>query len=184
MLHRYLLEASDNPFVRPVDAHHDISFACTVYLRTSFELIDPYLPEGQRMIKVGKGFHALQLYAHEHWVSHLLMYVNLNGGFEGGASQPLIEQLISLCEAHKQMGAQLSRAPNARIELHAAGDAEQDLHYLSNAEAREMVQATLRLRKLLKNEQRKTGKGMFLDSFGGVYIQLPPNHIFSSKSRF
>jgi hypothetical protein len=144
MLHRYLLESPDNPFVRPVDAHHDISFACMAYLRTSLNLIDPHLPEEQRIINVGRGFHALQFYAHEHWVTHLLTYMNLSGGFKRGASQPLMEQLTSLCEVHKQMEAQLSRTPTAR-ELHAAGDAEQGLHYLSNAEAREIVQATLGL---------------------------------------
>jgi hypothetical protein len=156
MLHRYLLEASDNPFVRPMDAHHDISFACMAYLRTSFDLIDPYVPEEQRMIRVGRGFHALHLYANEHWATHLLTYLNLNGGSEG-ASQQLIEQLISLRETHKQMEARLSGSPNAKIELHATDDdAEQD-HYV---EAIEMAQATLRLRELLKNEQCQTGKGM------------------------
>jgi hypothetical protein len=154
------------------------------YLRTSLDLIDPYLPEEQRMIKVGRGFHALQLYAHEYWITHLLTYMNLSSGFERGVSQPLMEQLTSLCEVHKQMEARLSRTPTAR-ELHAVGDAEQDLRYLSNVETREIVQAILGLRKLLKNEQRETGKGMFLDSFGvGIYIQLSSNRTISSTSRF
>jgi hypothetical protein len=126
MTRRYFLKNLDNPFVRPVDAHHDISFACIAYLRTSFDLVDPYLTEEQRMARVGKGFHALQLYASEHWIAHLLTYANLNGGLEGGSSQLLTEQLTSLCEVHKHMKAQLSRTPNT-IELHAADDAEQDL---------------------------------------------------------
>jgi hypothetical protein len=185
MTGRYLLEASDNPFIQPADAHHDISFACIAYLRTSFELIDPYPSEELRMIKVGKGFHALQLYAHEHWITHLLTYLKMNGGFERRPSQPLMEQLNSFCEAHKQTEGQLSKAPNARIELHRIGDAEQYLHYISNADARDMVQETLRLRKLLKNEPHKTGKGMSLDSISvGVNIRLPLNHPISSTACF
>ena len=184
MIERYLLEASDNPFVRPLDAHHDISFACIAYLCTSLELIDPYLPEEQKMAKVGKGFHALQLYAHEHWITHLLTYLNLNDS-EDGPSQPLMEQLINLCAIHKQMETRLSRTPNAGAGLHAA-DAGQDLHYVSNVEAREMVQATLRLRKLLKDEQRNTGEGMFSKFiWPRRHIHsLPPNYPVSSASRF
>jgi hypothetical protein len=164
MIHRYLVEASDNPFLLPVDAHHDISFACIVYLRMSLEIIDPCVPEERRMINIGKGSHALQLYAHEYWATHLLIYSKLNGGFEEGTSQPLMEQLLSLCEVHKQIKPQLTRVSKVRDELHAVGDAEHGLLcYLSNAGAREMVQATLRLRKLSKNGHYKTGKGMFLD---------------------
>ena len=173
-MHRYLLEASDDPFVRPVDAHHDISFACIAYLRSGFDILDPHVPEEERIARVGKGFHALQLYAYEHWVSHLLTYANLNGGLEGEDSQPLIEQLTNLYEVHEQMKAQLSRVPDKRVEPHMAGDATQGFHYLINVKAREMVQATLRLRRLLKNEQRSAGKGMFLDRYVvGMYIKPP-----------
>jgi hypothetical protein len=88
-----------------------------------------------------------------------------------------MEQLVSLCEVHERMKAQLSRTLNARIEFRASGD-EQGLQYLSNAEGREMVQATLGLRRLLRNEPCKTGKGIFLDSVDvGICIQHWFNHL-------
>jgi hypothetical protein len=181
IIDRYLLQASENPFIQSADAHHDISFACIAYLRTSFELISPNLSEEQRVIKVGKGFHALQLYAYEHWVDHLLTYIKLNGGFEGSPSQPLMEQLISFGEVHKHMEGQLPRTPNMRRELPTAGDPQQDLYCITNAEARDIVQKTLRLRKLLKNKPQQTGKGMFLELVGVcVYIRLLLNHSLSS----
>jgi hypothetical protein len=169
MLQRYLLEALENTFIQLVDAHHDISFACIAYLRTSLCLIDPHLPEEQRTVRVRRGFHALQLYAHEHWATHLLAYLNLSSGFEREASQPLMEQLTNLCKVHKQMEAQLSRSHTAR-ELHTRGDNKQGLHYLSNAEERELVQATLGLWKLLNNKQRKSGKGIFYICWVSAYL--------------
>ncbi|KAH0541368.1 hypothetical protein FGG08_004132 [Glutinoglossum americanum] len=157
----YLLKTPDNPFVRPVDAHHDMSFACLAYLRTSFELIDPYFPEEERVVKVGKGFHALQLYAYEYWVTHLLTYAYLNNGLQGEASQPLVEQLDSLCGVHERIKARLSRTPNTRIESQAAGVSVENVHYLGNLEVKEIVQATLELRKRLEDEQFETGKGAY-----------------------
>ncbi|KAH0560092.1 hypothetical protein GP486_003385 [Trichoglossum hirsutum] len=158
----YLLKLSpnisDDPIVKPVDAHHDISFACIAYLRTALDLIDPNIPEEQKMVQVAMGFHALQLYASEHWITHLLEYADFNGDLKDKASQPLMEQLASLYTVHEDMRVQLSRTPNTSAQSHAAGDVTKGLLYLSNIEAGNMVRQTVGLRKLLLNKQHITGQ--------------------------
>ncbi|KAI9782387.1 MAG: hypothetical protein M1839_005260 [Geoglossum umbratile] len=162
MPYRYLLKSSSkvsyNPIVKPVDAHHDISFACIAYLRTALDLIDPNTPEEQKMVQVAMGFHALQLYASEHWVTHLLEYANFNGILEDEASQPLMEQLASLYTVHEDMKVQLSRTPNTGAQSHAADGVAEGLLYLSNIEPGKMVRQTVGLRKLLLGKQHNTGQ--------------------------
>ncbi|KAI9791132.1 MAG: hypothetical protein M1816_004363 [Peltula sp. TS41687] len=102
-LARYILDALSGPFISGDRAHHDIAFACIAYLCSSFDLIDPRVPSGDLLIRVGEGFHGLHLYANAYWLDHLLSYVDMSKSLDTDASSPLVTQLLRLCETHQQL---------------------------------------------------------------------------------
>jgi hypothetical protein len=73
--HRYLLTST---FVKRLYAERTVSIDCLAYLQFSTELFELPVAEDEGTIQVCKGFHALQSYAYEHWLEHLLDYVSLH----------------------------------------------------------------------------------------------------------
>ena len=76
---RFLLDSLSGPVMLPLNAHYDIAFACIVYLNFANELIDPIPYGANPIIRVGEGFHSLQLYANAFWLDHLLDYAKSAG---------------------------------------------------------------------------------------------------------
>ncbi|KAF2231650.1 hypothetical protein EV356DRAFT_535325 [Viridothelium virens] len=97
----YLRNEISGPALSIRAAQSSILFACTTYLKKSYELIDPANSYQFCMILVGEGFHSLQHYCHAFWHEHLLDYAALDPGLTSDALTPLIVQLTALCQVHK-----------------------------------------------------------------------------------
>ena len=54
-----------------------MSLACVLYLISSFDLVDPRIPNEKTRSQVAQCFHDLQLYANDHWLDHLSVLANL-----------------------------------------------------------------------------------------------------------
>ncbi|GIJ89554.1 DNA-directed RNA polymerase II subunit RPB1 [Aspergillus pseudoviridinutans] len=68
----YFVHGGGARFLRPIQAHFNISFACLAYLTKGMDLLDPDIDSEQNVSEVARGFHGLCWYAHEHWLYHLL----------------------------------------------------------------------------------------------------------------
>ncbi|KAI1421261.1 hypothetical protein F5Y12DRAFT_790113 [Xylaria sp. FL1777] len=71
----FLCQYSDTPFIRAVDAHESISYACMSQLCQGLDLLEPS-KKTDATINIAFCFYSLLPYAHEHWVAHFIAFVN------------------------------------------------------------------------------------------------------------
>ena len=110
-VHRYLLRPP-GPLFDFATAQHDITFACIIYLTSSFTLIDPHYSKERRLVDVAKGWHGLQRYANEYWIEHLLTSANtVDGNKDSNAWKSLLPHLYELCNRHRQVGRIIDMIP-------------------------------------------------------------------------
>ncbi|KAK2755707.1 hypothetical protein FQN54_005857 [Arachnomyces sp. PD_36] len=157
----YLLSGSQDPFVDATDGHHDITFACLVYLKSSFELIDGDVTERQKAVKVAKSFHGLHLYANEYWLKHLFSYTEARNASSALLSEPLVDQLVNLAATHS-VSHRLSDQKtiqgdnHSTIALHSSIASSLE----NNADAKALLQQVIRLNELLEKEKNKGGEDL------------------------
>jgi hypothetical protein len=113
-----LTDQLHGPILQPLKAYHDIAFACVTYLVTAFELVDPSKCTFNPMVRVGEGFHSLQLYANTFWLDHVLDYVTLKShsdannnvvltsGSCANTQLPIAKQLSTLSELYLPQSAE------------------------------------------------------------------------------
>ncbi|KAF2458815.1 hypothetical protein BDY21DRAFT_212358 [Lineolata rhizophorae] len=112
----FLIKRSGN-FLDPISAHRNISSSCVAYLTDGLELLDDSKAE-QNISRVVKGFHALCLYSHEHWIAHLFEYAKLNNGIDGPDSEVLCQRMIDFESAHEISAARHTSASDSpRIDV-------------------------------------------------------------------
>jgi len=127
-------------------------------METSFQLIDPAISEGDRSVRVGKGFHGLQLYANEFWPHHLIKYVQLNDGLQIGTSSSILAILSELCNTHVRFAEKMLKGPNARAPDLEGGKIDPHLIHLSeHRDIYVMAKQILDFRQTLQIEQQESG---------------------------
>ena len=74
--HRYIRTLYSSSALQYQPAQLTVSLACVLYLRSSFDLVDPRIPNDDTRSQVFQCFHDLQLYANDHWLDHLSALAN------------------------------------------------------------------------------------------------------------
>ncbi|KAK1542602.1 NACHT domain-containing protein [Colletotrichum paranaense] len=136
----------NGPFINKVDSCRDITTACIAQLTQSLALADETMERLQHLYCVAQGFYGLLPYAHEHWIEHLLEYLELSQGFCTPDSLRIQGQLMALARSWIGLvGEEATRISNAE-------SLDPRLHWLESLpSARALVQGALALRKATKD---------------------------------
>ena len=80
---RYLRNFSSrvSPFLQKPQAHLTVSLSCALHLTSSLDLVDPRITNSQCSTAVELCLFDLQLYAHDHWLDHVLELGDQKNGF-------------------------------------------------------------------------------------------------------
>lgn len=99
---RYLRTPHSYSSLQYPPAQLTVSLACVLYLISSFDLVDPRIPNEETRSQVAQCFHDLQLYANDHWLDHLSALADLRvDSPPGGSSMLSLSQgLERLTERH------------------------------------------------------------------------------------
>lgn len=73
----FLISTQSGPIVSELQARHDQSLACLVYLRSATKIFSPAYSERNRDLGVLKWLHSFHLYATHFWIDHLLAFAKL-----------------------------------------------------------------------------------------------------------
>ncbi|KAK1459054.1 NACHT domain-containing protein [Colletotrichum melonis] len=134
---KFLQVELSGPFINKEDSCRDITSACIAQLTQSLTLADESLERLQHLDCVAQGFYGLLPYAHEHWIEHLLEYLELSQGFSSPNSSSILRQLDDLSkswfnlveeetarasggESHDPRLCWLESLPSARALVHRA----------------------------------------------------------------
>lgn len=96
----FLAKSKNGPLLSPRIGHEHIAFACVSHLIHILEFVQPEVKRQKKIEAVGLGCLGLQRYASQHWVSHILNYLNETDHPEISSDVPLIAQLLQLTTAH------------------------------------------------------------------------------------
>lgn len=94
-------------------------------------MVDPRIPKGDLLIRVGEGFYGLHLYANAYWLDHLLAYVEMSTTLGTDVSNPLVMQLLNLCQTHQQLLAIIPRPDTSPLRNWTDVQADKRLNGLS-----------------------------------------------------
>ena len=102
---RYLRTLYSSSALQYSAAQLTVSLACVLYLTSSFDLVDPRLPNEDTRSQVSQCFHDLQLYANDHWLDHLSALANLpiDSIPSGSSILSLRQGLERLTERHNEL---------------------------------------------------------------------------------
>lgn len=100
ILRSFLAESSSGPRLCSSIGHEHITFACVAHLIQLLDFVQPEVEPEKKMVAVGLGCLGLQRYASQHWISHLLNYLNEVAVPELSSEVPLIRQLLQLTKTH------------------------------------------------------------------------------------
>ena len=102
---RYLRTLYSSSALQYPAAQLTVSLACVLYLTSSFDLVDPRLPNEDTRSQVSQCFHDLQLYANDHWLDHLSALANLpiDSIPSGSSILSLRQGLERLTERHNEL---------------------------------------------------------------------------------
>ena len=80
---RYLRNFSSHvsPLLQKPRAHLTVSLSCALHLTSSLDLVDPRIPNSQCSTAVELCLLDLQLFAHDHWLEHVLALGDQKNGF-------------------------------------------------------------------------------------------------------
>lgn len=95
------------PFLKQPKAEYHLTTACVACIRFSIGLINSRSPEDHRTANVGRGLHALCLYANEYWIDHLSSYIHAGGSLNTNESGSLCHQLGRLVDLQKRYEVQI-----------------------------------------------------------------------------
>ena len=95
------------PFLKQPKAEYDLTTACVACIGFSISLINARSPEDHRTANVGRGLHALYLYANEYWIGHLSSYIQAGGSLNTNESGSLRHQLDRLVDLQKRYEVQI-----------------------------------------------------------------------------
>jgi hypothetical protein len=115
-----VLEKESGPFVEEYFALEETAVACTAYLRSSLDFIDPIIPHARRVQRVAQGLHGLHPYATVNWLTHIQRLIDNREHGEGQIPDALVNAFKELAARHTEL---LSLTPSA--ELHRAGGKEE-----------------------------------------------------------
>ncbi|KAE9985892.1 hypothetical protein EG328_006732 [Venturia inaequalis] len=73
----FLISAQSGPIVPELQARHDQSLACLIYLRSATKIFSPAYSERNRDLRILKWLHSFHLYATHFWIDHLLAFAKL-----------------------------------------------------------------------------------------------------------
>ena len=76
-----------------VQASYEQSIACIACLDSALWVFSPACADEQRNLRVLRGLHGFQLYAHEYWIDHLLISASHHQTFQYHESKVLINTL-------------------------------------------------------------------------------------------
>ncbi|UQC74164.1 NACHT domain-containing protein [Colletotrichum lupini] len=142
---KFLQAKFSGPFINKEDSCRDITSACIAQLTQSLTLADESLERLQHLDCVAQGFYGLLPYAHEHWIEHLLEYLELSQGFSTPDSSSIQGQLDDLSKSWFNL---------VEVEATRTSSAESfdsRLHWLESLpSARALVQEAFELRKATK----------------------------------
>lgn len=79
-----------------VQASYEQSIACVACLDSALWVFSPACADDQRNLRVLRGLHGFQLYAHEYWIDHLLISASHHQTFQYGESKVLVNTLERL----------------------------------------------------------------------------------------
>ena len=117
----------------------------------AFELLD--LPYSNQIIRVGHGYHSLQLYANTFWLDHLLDYTTIKGRLDSESPCPLAKQVVRLCRLHNNSTIEVERGPDSTdVSLL---DKRLDMLASWGEEAHGLAQRVLWHRKNIRDRQAK-----------------------------
>ena len=103
--HRYIQTLYSSSALQYQPAQLTVSLACVLYLISSFDLVDPRIPNGDTRSQVVQCFHDLQLYANDYWLDHLSALANSRTEpIPSGSSMPSLKQgLERLTARHNEL---------------------------------------------------------------------------------
>ena len=91
--YRYIRTLYSSSALQYQPAQLTVSLACVLYLISSFDLVDPRIPNDDTRSQVFQCFHDLQLYANDHWLDHLSELANsLTDSIPSGSSMVSLRQ--------------------------------------------------------------------------------------------
>ncbi|KAI3536591.1 hypothetical protein CSPX01_10675 [Colletotrichum filicis] len=142
---KFLQAQSSGPFINKEDSCRDITTACIAQLTQSLALADEVLERQQHLYCVAQGFYGLLPYADEHWIEHLLEYLELSQGFCTPNSLRIQGQLKVLARNWIGLvGEESTRISNAESP-------DSPLHWFESLPStRALIQEALELRKATK----------------------------------
>lgn len=105
IVHRYIRTLYSSSVLQYQPAQLTVSLACILYLISSFDLVDPRIPNEDTRLQVLQCFHDLQLYANDHWLDHLSALANLlTDSIPSGSPMPSLKQgLERLTSRHNEL---------------------------------------------------------------------------------
>jgi len=148
------------PFLKQPKAEYDLTTACVACIGFSISLINARSPEDHRTANVGRGLHALYLYANEYWIDHLSSYIHAGGSLSTNESGSLRHQLGQLVDLQKRYEVQSlsNSAPPRDCFLSVDGR----LAYLADCpEIHRLASKIVAFRDSQQRKQLETNFGMY-----------------------
>ena len=112
---RYLKDRPTYAALELDQAQLSVSLSCSLYLRSSLDLVDTRMDQHQARTQIVSGLHDLHLYANDYLLEHLRILANLQEITlaKGGDWALLLECLERLVEKHREVSASF---PALRME--------------------------------------------------------------------
>lgn len=154
-----MLDAASGPFMSALDAEHNVSLALMTYLVSSVTLIDPQIPEEQKLSNVAKGFYSLHFYANEFWIAHFLEYVELNHGLNSSSTNPIFDKILMLGDINdsimgsNQVDLELPKIAE-KLDTHPAMD-----RLMVHTDIHDFVQGIIQFRNVNREAQLRSSDG-------------------------
>lgn len=107
---RYLKDRPTYAALELDQAQLSVSLSCSLYLRSSLDLVDTRMDQHHARTQIVSGLHDLQLYASDYLLEHLRILANLQKITlgRGGDWTMLLECLERLVEKHREVSASFS----------------------------------------------------------------------------